>query len=277
MTPARVRGDAEGGRRRLRPGWNGSGRALRGPPVSPARRPVPRSLRGGRGARVVAGAAPADAQPDLVEHPLGDDAERIGRQRLEAQAQISPGSYQVIVNNDIPDISDTDHMFHFSGPGVILLTDMGAGDNKTEAYTETLVPNATYVFQDDRQPGDRPDSHRHVSHCLGHRLDRFDRGRLDLGTAGRAPTRARRRRRTRASSPGTSSPAAFRGSLTGVVSSGGKVLLTKNGKPVTQLEAGRYKISVTDKAPPEASRSRRSAPRRTRSRARASSAGTPPR
>jgi hypothetical protein len=69
------------------------------------------------------------------------------------QVQIPPGSYQVIVNNDIPDINDTDHMFHFSGPGVILLTDMGAGDNKTEAYTETLTPNATYVFQDDRQPG----------------------------------------------------------------------------------------------------------------------------
>ena len=33
------------------------------------------------------------------------------------------------------------------------------------------------------------------------------------------------------------------------MSSGGKLSLTKDGKPVTQLKAGRYEITVTDKAP----------------------------
>ena len=167
-----------------------------------------------------------------------------------AQAQISPGSYQVIVNNDIPDISDTDHMFHFSGPGVILLTDMGAGDNKTEAYTETLVPNATYVFQDDRQPGIGRILIGTSATASGTGSTGSTGGGSTSGTGGTSSNTGSATSSNSSILAGrTSSPAAFRGSLTGVVSSGGKVLLTKNGKPVTRLKAGRYKISVTDKAP----------------------------
>ena len=167
-----------------------------------------------------------------------------------AQAQIPPGSYQVIVNNDIPDISDTDHMFHFSGPGVILLTDMGAGDNKTEAYTEMLVPNATYVFQDDRQPGIGRILIGTSATAAGTGSTGSTGGGSTSGTGGTTSnTGSKTSSNSSILAGGSSAPAAFRGSLTGVVSSGGKVLLTKDGKPVTQLKAGRYKISVTDKAP----------------------------
>src|SRR5262249_34333401 len=49
-------------------------------------------------------------------------------------------------------------------------------------------------------------------------------------------------------SGGSGKAATFRGPLTGLVSPAG-ISLTKGGKPVTQLKAGRYTITVTDKAP----------------------------
>jgi len=163
-------------------------------------------------------------------------------------AQIPAGSYLVVVNNDVPDIRDTDHMFHFSGPGVIVLTDMGAGDNKTEAYQESLAPSSSYVFQDDRQPGI---------------------GRVVMGTAATVSSGGSSGGGSTVGSSGTSSntggssssntssnqsvvgsgTAAFRGDLTGEVTAAGKLTLAKGGRPVTSLKAGRYRITVTDKAP----------------------------
>jgi hypothetical protein len=162
---------------------------------------------------------------------------------------IPPGSYQVIVNNDVPDIRDVDHMFHFSGPGVALFTDMGAGDNKTESYPETLANNATYVFQDDKQPG------------IGHiTLTTSATASSGTGSSGGGSTSGSSGTSSNTGGSGTSSnssilsggsgrAATFRGSLAGVVNSGGAILLTRDGKPVTTLKAGRYTITVTDKAP----------------------------
>jgi hypothetical protein len=170
---------------------------------------------------------------------------------LTTSGAIPPGSYQVVVNNDVPDIRDVDHMFHFSGPGVVLMTDMGAGDNKTESYPETLVNNATYVFQDDKQPG------------IGRiTLTTSASASSGTGSSGGGSTSGSSGTSSNTGSSGTSSnssilsgssgrAAVFRGSLDGVVTSSGAISLTKAGEPVTTLKAGRYKITVTDKAPAE--------------------------
>ena len=169
---------------------------------------------------------------------------------LTSSGTIPPGTYQVILNNDVPDIRDTDHMFHFSGPGVIVLTDMGAGDSKTEAYTETLAPNATYVFQDDLQPG--------VGRIVITTSATASSGGSTGSTGGGSTSGGGTTSNTGGSgttsnssilSGGTAKAAVFRGALAGVVSSGGAIALTRDGKPVTQLKTGRYTITVTDKAP----------------------------
>jgi hypothetical protein len=172
---------------------------------------------------------------------------------LTSSGTIPPGTYQVIVNNDVPDIRDVDHMFHFSGPGVILLTDMGAGDNKTESYQETLVNNATYVFQDDKQPAIGRITMTTSSTAPSGSSTGSTGGGSSSGGGGTSSNTGGSGTSSNSSilSGGSTKAAAFRGSLAGVVSSGGAISLTKNGKPVTQLKAGRYRITVTDKAPAE--------------------------
>jgi hypothetical protein len=169
---------------------------------------------------------------------------------LTSSGTIPPGTYQVILNNDVPDIRDTDHMFHFSGPGVIVLTDMGAGDSKTEAYTETLAPNSTYVFQDDLQPG----AGRIVITTSATPASGGSTGSNGGGSSSGSGTTSNTGGKSGTTSnssilSGGTAKAAFRGALDGVVSSGGAITLTKDGKPVTQLKAGRYQVTVTDKAP----------------------------
>jgi hypothetical protein len=51
------------------------------------------------------------------------------------------------------------------------------------------------------------------------------------------------------SSSANSGTSALRGTLTGTVSASGKLTFAIAGKPVKRLSAGRYKITVVDKAP----------------------------
>jgi len=164
-------------------------------------------------------------------------------------ASVAPGTYQLIVNNDVPDTSDAPHMFHLSGPGVNLQTDLDAGDNKMQLFAQTLAPNATYVFQDDRQPS---------------------LGRVVFTTSAAGSTNASSTGSTSTSSSSSGSSTAnggssgsgktsnssvigssrhalpFRGTLLGTVSANGVSRLTIKGKAISSLKAGRYAISVVD-------------------------------
>ena len=157
---------------------------------------------------------------------------------------IPPGTYEVIVNNDVPDTRDVFHMFHLSGPGVNLMTDLLAGDNKTELYSETLQPSSTYTFQDDRQPGPRTRRVQHVRRRLEQQLGLERRLVRSGGASGSSSTG----KSSNSGIVGSSiKPPAFRGALDGTVSSAGKLTLTRNGKGVSNLKSGRYKITVDDR------------------------------
>jgi hypothetical protein len=150
---------------------------------------------------------------------------------------ISPGPYQVIVNNDVPDQRDIQHAFRLQGPGVNLQTDMAAGDDKTELFDVVLAPSSTYTFADDRQPN--------VPHVV------FSTAASASAAAGSQTTPAG------GSSTGTTSntpvvgsdlkPLLFRGNLAASVAGGGKVTLTAGGTHVLKLVAGRYRVTVTDR------------------------------
>jgi hypothetical protein len=150
---------------------------------------------------------------------------------------ISPGQYQVIFNNDMPDSRDIQHQFRFQGPGVNLQTDLGAGDNKTELFDVVLAPSSTYVFVDDRQP---------------------NLARVVVSTASSASAGGSSSGGTSGgSSTGTSSnssivgsdlkPAVFRGNLAGSVGVTGKLTLTAGGTKIARILSGRYKITVDDR------------------------------
>jgi hypothetical protein len=150
---------------------------------------------------------------------------------------IPPGPYQVIVNNDMPDSSDIQHGFRLQGPGVNLQTDMAAGDDKTELFDVVLAPSATYVFADDRQPS--------LAHVV-------------FSTSSSASAATTTSANPGAASSGTSSNTPivgsevkqlpFRGGLAASVARTGKLALTAGGSHVLKLLAGRYKVTVDDKA-----------------------------
>ena len=152
-------------------------------------------------------------------------------------AVISPGAYQVIVNNDVPDSRDIEHLFLLQGPGVNLQTDMAAGDDKTELFDMTLAPNSTYTFSDSRQPN--------LAHVV---FSTASTASTSSGSSGRGASTG--------SSSGTSNnsgiigsglkASVFRGNLAGSVGATGKLTLTAGGTKVLRLLAGRYRITVAD-------------------------------
>jgi hypothetical protein len=151
---------------------------------------------------------------------------------------LAPGTYQAIVRNEIPDFRDSQHhMFHLSGPGVNLMTDLLGGDNPTEAHTVTFQPSSTYTFADDRDP-DRA----HVVFSTSGAETAVSGGGAGSSSGGTV------------SGSGThsnvdvvgSGNAPFRGTLLGKVSARGKLTLTYQGFRVTSLKAGRYQFTITD-------------------------------
>ena len=79
-----------------------------------------------------------------VSAPNGDTFTAASATRV-----VPPGTYVVTIEDDAYDGTDPAHMFHLTGPGINLMTDLQGGDDKSEIYTETLAANSTYTFKDD--------------------------------------------------------------------------------------------------------------------------------
>jgi hypothetical protein len=148
---------------------------------------------------------------------------------------IPAGTYAALVNDEVPDARDTEHIFHLSGPGVNVMTDLLAGDEKSELYTITLQPNAVYVFQDDREPNVAP-----VVFSTSSAKATGSGGVTTPSASG-----------TTSNTPLVGSEAVpFRGTLVASVNAG-RVTLTRNGKSVSSrsIRSGHYKIAVSDETP----------------------------
>jgi len=152
-------------------------------------------------------------------------------------AVISPGPYQVIVNNDMPDLRDIQHGFRLQGPGVNLQTDLAAGDDKTELFDVVLAPSSTYTFADDQQPS--------VPHVVFSTASSATAATTSPGQTSTTPSSG-----TTSNSPVVGSdlkPLPFRGKLDASVAAGGKLSLTAGGSHVLKLVSGRYKVTVADR------------------------------
>jgi hypothetical protein len=168
-----------------------------------------------------------------------DDGSDVGNQARNAPV-IPPGTYTIQALDD-----SGAHNFHLTGPGVDVGTTIGGIQSPT--WTVTFQPGAHYRFQCD----DHPD---------------FMYGEFNTSGTGSGGTTGGGSSSGGSSSGGSSSggssssgggtasntvtkSTAVLGTLIGRVNPVGKLVLTYGGIPVTKVKAGRYKITVADKAP----------------------------
>jgi hypothetical protein len=160
-----------------------------------------------------------------------DDSTPVGNQ-ARTPPPIPPGTYTIRV------VDDTDeHNFHLFGPGVDVATSVGGFSTPT--WTVTLQPGAQYRFQCDT----------HLDFMFG--LFNTSGSATPSGSSGSSTSGGSSS--SGASSTGSSSSSStgastLRGTLAGTLTAAGKLSLAIGGKPVSRLKAGRYRITVVDKA-----------------------------
>jgi hypothetical protein len=148
---------------------------------------------------------------------------------------LPPGPYLLIVKSDVPDDKDVFHLFHLSGPGVDMSSDLLPCENPREIYTITLRPNSTYVYEDGRHP---------------------ELAKIVFSTSGSgsssdtASTAAGHSAGGYSGSVSNDSPIGsktVRGTLSGTVTAAA-LTLSSRGKAVSLLKSGRYRITVDDRS-----------------------------
>jgi hypothetical protein len=154
---------------------------------------------------------------------------------------IAPGTYQlVLAADDFVSCPNALPNFQLAGPGVLVQTPIDNGTGAAANFTVTFQPGATYVAQDLNQP--------------------LSKVSFTTSTSGAPPTvtipATIPTSTTSSSTPDvvgsqarpTSSGIAFRGTLEGTVSTAGALTLSFDGKHVTEIDAGRYTVSVVDQS-----------------------------
>jgi hypothetical protein len=157
---------------------------------------------------------------------------------------IAPGNYQVDVRTPIAfgtlpknysDMTACRGMaqFQLTGPGVSYVTTLTGGCEADDVATETFLPNATYSAQDLNQPSVAHGSFTTLasgtpsSVAAGYSSTSLGKTSLSTDIVG-------------------SGLHATRGMLVAKLSAAGVPTLTRLGKSVTTLAAGRYTFAVTD-------------------------------
>ena len=152
---------------------------------------------------------------------------------------IAPGTYQLVLSaDDFVSCPNALPNFQLAGPGVLVQTPIDNGTGSAANFTVTLQPGATYVAQDLNQP-----------------LSKISFTTTVSGTPATVTVPAPVPVSTTSSSTpdvvgsqtgSQASKVVFRGTLEGTVSPTGALALTDDGKHVTEIDAGRYTISVVD-------------------------------
>lgn len=163
-----------------------------------------------------------------------DDGTPVGSQ-ARTPPTIPPGTYTIRVVDDA-----LEHNFHISGPGVDQATTTGGTSSPT--WTVTFQPGAEYRFQCDT----------HLDFMFGV-FDTTGSGSSASTSSSSSSTSSSSSSSSSSTSSSTSSKgssgvAALRGTLAGTLTAAGKATLLFGGKPVTRLRAGRYRVTVADKA-----------------------------
>ena len=151
---------------------------------------------------------------------------------------IPPGPYLAIVSSDLLDSQDVYHMFHLSGPGVSLSSELLPCENPAPINTVMLQPNSTYTYDDLRHP--------ELTHVVFTTSATGSSADTSGGSSGPSTAKSTGSvSNTSVVGSGIKS-VPFRGTLIGTVNSAGRLTLRRGGKSVSSLKSGRYKIAVDD-------------------------------
>jgi plastocyanin len=165
-----------------------------------------------------------------------DDGSPVGNQARDALT-VPAGTYAVRVVDDTGE-----HNFHLSGPGVQQATSVDGSDNAS--WTVTIQAGGTYRFQ--------CDTHADFMYGTFQGAGAGTSGGTSGGSSSGGSSGGSSSGGSSSggsSSGGSSSTTALRGTLAGTVAADGKLKLLFNGRVVSKLKAGRYKITVSDRTP----------------------------
>jgi hypothetical protein len=164
----------------------------------------------------------------------------------QVSGTIPPGTYTVIYDNLGADDLAVDHAFHLSGPGINFAP---AAAVVQSTFSVTLPQGSTYVLQDDLHPT----LERRTFVATSGGGSETPTG----GTGGAVSTAPSTVKSTTkavsndivGAGVAKASSLPLRGTLTGVVTTTGKLSLLYNGKAVGQLRSARYTFVIDDAAP----------------------------
>ena len=167
-----------------------------------------------------------------------DDGTPVGNQN-RTPPTIPPGAYTIRVVDDA-----TEHNFHLSGPGADMAT--STGETSSPTWSVTLQPGSTYKFQCDTHS----DFMYGVFQTSGSATSSggSSSGGSSTGSSSSGSSSSTGSSTSSTKSAASTPAASLRGTLAGAVRSAGKLTLALQGKAVSKLKAGRYKISVADKS-----------------------------
>jgi hypothetical protein len=148
---------------------------------------------------------------------------------------IPPGTYQFVLNNNTADDYAVDHKFHIFGPGVNYTPPSGAVQT---TFSVTFQTGSTYTIQDDLDPAD----HRLTV------LASTAAGTATTGSGGSTSSTPSGSTKPTSSDIVGSETTPFRGALDAIVFGNGHLSLTRLGKVVKTLKAGRYSFFVDDES-----------------------------
>ena len=160
------------------------------------------------------------------------------------------GEYQLVISTPVPfatGLGGCDFIsFSLTGPGVNYSTQLGEGDETEDFSTQNFAVGSSYTATDNTvAPGTTitfGTSSTPVAASAGPSLS-------SSGNASNAkPTPSTDSPTKQATSTPSSNAVVNRGTLKGIVSASGKLSLAFDGKPVTEITAGRYKVQVVDKS-----------------------------
>lgn len=164
---------------------------------------------------------------------------------------IPPDDYQVLVTSpqpfaepDLTGQADPNIAcggslsFRLTGPGLSIRTTLEDGDSAAEQFRRTFQVG-TYTAEEDR----RPAATRTVF-TVAASAPSTSGGSGSVSTASLSPSTAKSG--TSSSDPVGSAILPVRGTLSGDVSTVGKLTLRLNGKAVSSLKSGRYRLTVLD-------------------------------
>jgi hypothetical protein len=158
---------------------------------------------------------------------------------VNAANPISPGAYQVVISTPFSFANAQAACeyiaFRLAGPGISLTTSLGAGDEATEQHTETFQPNSSYTAEETSRPATLTTIRTTSTPTGSAPTGGASAGNLSTGSSEGDLVGSGR------------TSAVIRATLKATVSPTGKTTLELNGKNVSSLEAGRYKIAVTDR------------------------------